>query len=178
MQDEARAAVLQPGVMAAVALDEHPGLRHAGAAGAVTRRPPDAGAAQACGPEDAVDRRVGEGEAFPLREEFGQVLVVDPRVPRSGEPDDAGAGGVIDAPGRGAAAVPVDQGLGPSAAIRAAQATDLPSGEGQEVGRFRDAELAAVQGVEDDELLLGAWRQGNHPPRIRLGWGRTFSLRS
>ncbi len=61
-------------------------------------------------------------------------------------------------------------------AIRSAQAPDLAGGETQEIGGFGHPQLTAVESTEDNELLLRAMRQGHHPPRIRPGGGRTFSL--
>jgi hypothetical protein len=70
----------------------------------------------------------------------------------------------------------MDQRLGSVPAIGSSQASDLAAGQVQEGGRFGHQKLAAVESAEYDELLLRAVRQGNHPPRIRLGGGRTFSL--
>lgn len=178
MQDELWSPVLEPCMMTAVALHEHPGLGHAIAPAAVTRGPSGPRAPQSGLPGDTVDRGMGQREAFPFGQELAEVFVVEPGVGRPGEPDDPCAGGVVHAPRRPATAVPMDQGLGAVPAVRSAQAPDLTDGETQEVGRLDHPKLAAVQGVEHDELLLRTWRQGNHPPRIRLGGGRTFSLKS
>jgi hypothetical protein len=70
----------------------------------------------------------------------------------------------------------MDQGLWAASTVRASQAPDLTGRETQEVSGFGQAQLAAIQGVQDGQLLLCAVRQGHHPPRIRLGGGRTFSL--
>ncbi len=86
-----------------------------------------------------MDRRVGQREAFALGQQLAQVLVVDPGVGGLGEVDDPGAGRLIDAPGRPATAVPVDQGPGAVPAERSAQAPDLTGGEAQEVSRFGHA---------------------------------------
>jgi len=48
VEDEARAALLEPGMMAAVHLDEQTGLRHALAAATVPRGTPGTGTADPC----------------------------------------------------------------------------------------------------------------------------------
>lgn len=63
-------------------------------------------------------------------------------------------------------------------AIRSAQAPDLTAREPQEVSRFSYEKLAAVQGIEDDKLLLCAVRQGDHASLYSARRGRTFSLKS
>ncbi len=116
-------------------------------------------------------------KGFPLGQELGEVLVVDPGVGRLGELDDPRAGGVSHTPGRAATAVPMDWGWGPCRRY-SAQASDLTAGETQEVGRFSHQKLAAVQGSEDDELMLCAVRQGEHASLYSARRGRTFSLTS
>lgn len=119
-----------------------------------------------------------EREAFPLGQELAEVFVIDPRVRRLGETHDPLPDGVTDAPRRPATAVPMDEGFGAMAAIGSAQAPDLPGRESQEIGGFGHQQLAAVQGIEDDELLLCTARQGDHASLYSAGIGRTFSLKS
>ena len=81
-QGEARAALLEPGVMAAVDLEQQPRPWHALAPHAVPWRaaPPRAGHA---GPrQDAPHRGAAEGEAFVLLKQLGEVGVVGARVAR------------------------------------------------------------------------------------------------
>ena len=99
VQDEARPAGLQPGMMAAIALHEHPGLGQAIAPEVVARRAAAPRAAQPGFPEDAVDRGVGQRETFPLGSELAEMLVVEACIGCLGEPDDPCADGVRDAPG-------------------------------------------------------------------------------
>jgi hypothetical protein len=89
MEDELRAAAFQPGVMAAVKLEEHAFLRHALAAGAMARRTPGAGAAQSRGCEEAMDGGPGDVEAFLVGEQFGEVLMIDAGVRRADEAEHA-----------------------------------------------------------------------------------------
>jgi hypothetical protein len=72
----------------------------------------------------------------------------------------------------------MDEGCGAMPAIRAAQASDLTAREPQEVGRVSHEKFAAVQGIEYDELLLCAGRQGDHASLYSARKGRTFSLKS
>ena len=175
-EGEARAALFQPVVVAPVDLHEQAGLGHPLAPAAVAWRAAMPRAAQSRGPQDAVDGGLGQREAFAFGQELAEVGVVDPRVGSLGEVDDPRADGISHAPRRETTAVPMDHRLGAVSAIGASQAADLTGGEGQEVGRLGHPKLAAIEGTEYDELLLRAMRQGNHPPRIRLGGGRTFSL--
>ena len=96
-QAEARATLLEPGVVAAVELEQHPRARHALAPHAVLWRaaPPRAGHA---GPrQDAPHRGAAEGEAFVLLKQLGEVGVVGARVPRGGEAHDSSRDGLGDA---------------------------------------------------------------------------------
>ena len=104
------------------------------------------------------------------------MLEVDVGIGGLGEPHDPLPGGVIKAPRRAASAVAMNQGVGTSAAVRSAQTPDLTDREAQEVSGLAHPKLAAIQGREYDQLLLCAVRQDHHPPRIRFGGGRTFSL--
>ena len=81
-QGEARAALLEPGVVAAVELEQHPRPWHALAPHAVLWRaaPPRAGHA---GPrQDAPHRGAAEGEVLVLLQQLGEVGVVGARVAR------------------------------------------------------------------------------------------------
>ncbi|HEU4798576.1 MAG TPA: hypothetical protein VFT63_06580 [bacterium] len=117
-------------------------------------------------------------EAFSLGQEFAEVLVIDPSVRRPSEMHDPLPDGVTHAPRRATATVSMDEGFGAMPAICAAQAPDLTGGESQEVGRFSHEKLGAIQGIEDDELLLCTARQGDHASLYSARKGRTFSLKS
>ncbi len=82
MQDKCGAALLQPGVLAAVTLDEHAGLGHPLAAAAMAWRAAGARAVDTCGPENAVEGGPGDDEVLPVLEEFTEVLEVHSRVGR------------------------------------------------------------------------------------------------
>lgn len=175
-QSQTRAPLLEPVVVAAIQLDQQAGRGHALSAPPVSRRASPPGTAEPGRAEDAVDGGLGEHEAFAFSQELTKVRMVDSGVGGLGELDDPDADGFSHASRRGATAVPVDQHLRTVPAISASEAPDLTGRESQEIGGFCHQKLATVQGMEYDELLLCAVRQGNHPPRIRLGAGRTFSL--
>ncbi len=93
-ESQPRPAVLEPGVVAAVHLHEHAGLREAHPPPAMLGPSAGAWAAQALRREDAVDRRPRQDEAFPLGEEFTEVLEVHPGIGGPGEMDHPRPGGV------------------------------------------------------------------------------------
>lgn len=66
MEDEPRAAILEPGMMAAVELDEHAFLGHALAAGAVLGRAPATRAGDAGLLQEAADGLARDLKSFPL----------------------------------------------------------------------------------------------------------------
>ena len=70
------ASVLQPGVMAAVQLHQHPRLGHPLAAETVLRRVPTAGTANARLGPNAPHRGSAEVDALPLTQQLGEVGVV------------------------------------------------------------------------------------------------------
>lgn len=107
VQDESGTAVFEPGMMAAVELDEHAFLRHAVAAGAVLRRAAPAGAGDAGLMQEATDGLARDTYPFPFDEELGEVLVVDGGVGSAGEPHDPLAQGSGQTSGRGTPAIGV-----------------------------------------------------------------------
>ena len=173
---ETRATLVEPGVITPVDLHQQAWLRHALPAPPVAGRAARTGATDSRGAEEAGEGLAREPQRLAFGEELTEVLEVDVGVGGLGEPHDLRPGGVIKAPRRATSAVPMDQGLWAASTVRASQAPDLTGREAQEVSGFGQAQLAAIQGVQDGQLLLCAVRQGNHPPRIRLGGGRTFSL--
>ena len=149
-QGEARATLLEPGVVAAVELEQHPRARHALAPHAVLWRaaPPRAGHA---GPrQDAPHRGAAEGEALVLLEQLGEVGVVGARVARGGEARHGSRDGLGDGVVGAPAAVAVGERLG----------AELPVG-GQEpagVRSLRSISAAACPIViSSARTLLSTW---------------------
>jgi hypothetical protein len=85
MQDEPWAPVFEPGMMTAVDLDEETRLRHGLTAAAVAWGTPFAGTGQSVLPEEALDRRTRDPDAFAVLEGFGEVTVVEARIGRTGQ---------------------------------------------------------------------------------------------
>jgi hypothetical protein len=148
--------------MTAVHLDEHARAGHPLTALTVLGWSTAARATQAGRPEDAGDGGLGEREVVAFGQELTEVRVVDARVDSLGEMDDPGADRVRHAAGRWAPAVSMDQRFGAAPTNGSAKAPDLTGGETEEVSRFGHEQLAAVQGLEDNELLLCPLCQCNH----------------
>jgi len=107
VEDEPWAAVLEPGVVAAVHLDKEAGLRHALAAPPMLGGPTAARTADASAPQEPLHGLAGHVEVLPLRQEFRKVVVVHADVRGARQDEDAGPDGVSHAPSRRAPAVPV-----------------------------------------------------------------------
>ena len=84
-QGEFGTSVLQPGVMTAVQLQQHPRLGHPLAAKTVRRRAAAAGTADAGLGENAAHRGPAQVDALPLTEQFGEVGVVGALVAAGGQ---------------------------------------------------------------------------------------------
>ena len=162
---QARAPLLEPIMVAAVELHEQAGSGHALPAPTVSGRAASAGTAEPCRAEDTMDGGLGQHEPFAVGQELAKVRVVDPGVGSLGEMDEPRPGGGRDALGGGTTAVPMDQCLGAVPAVRPAQTSDLAGGEAQKGSRFGHQQLATVQGLEDDQVLLCTLRQGDHASR-------------
>lgn len=179
VEDELRAAVFQPAVMAAVKLDEHAFLGHALAAGAMARWTSGAGAAQSRGREEAIDGGTGEVEVFLVGEQLGEVLMIDARVLRADQAKHAIADPGGRAPRRRAFPVAVGQGGRAASLIGAAEAPDLAGGQAQKARGLSHCGGAALEGVQDHQtlVLFGCQRDRSHKDRgFAPGRERTFSL--
>ncbi len=84
-EDEAGAAVLEPGMMTAVELHEKPRLRHPLSAPAVAWRATSAGAADARCAEQAMHRGAGEADAFALGQEVCKMAIIAASVASPGQ---------------------------------------------------------------------------------------------
>ncbi len=146
-QDEGGAAVLQPGVMTAVHLDEHAGAGHPLTALAVLGRPTAPRAAQAGGAQDPVHRGMGQAEIVALGQELSEMPVVDPDVGGAGEADHPFTDGGADATRGGAAAIAVHETPDPSSAIGLPKPPKLADREAHERRGLSHHQLAALQGI-------------------------------
>ena len=153
-QGEARAALLDPGVMAAVELEQHPRLWHALAPDAVLwwTAPPRAGHA---GPrQDAPHRGAAEGEALVLLEQLGEVGVVGARVARGGEARHGSRDGLGDGVVRAPAAIAVGERLGAELPVGPEEPADVAFAEVHQRGRLPDRDLLGEDAVEYVEPCL------------------------
>lgn len=155
-QDHLRAALLEPGMVAAVKLHEQARLRHARAALAVPGRTAAPRAAEAGRAEDPAQSGAGERQRLALGQEFGEVEVVHLGVGGLGEGDDALTERGIQAARRGATAVPMDERPGSTKPVRPTEPAHLADREVEESGGLDHAHLATLHGVQDDQLLLGS----------------------
>ena len=104
-EDEARAAVFKPRVVATVQLDEQPSLGHPLAPAAMARWTPGVGAADAGGAEEPLHRPTRQMQALALDEHLRQVMIVEASISRAGEGEDPGSDRLGEAAGRGPATV-------------------------------------------------------------------------
>jgi len=138
MEHEARPASFEPGVVAAVPLEEQAGLRHAlapttEAAPAARPRAGDAGR-----PEPAVDRGPRYGQAVGLSEMLGEVLVVEPGVAGFSQAHDFPVEGVGEAIVWGPATIAVGQ--------RGSAAVAEPGQEASAVSQREPQDLRGLPG--------------------------------
>ena len=147
-QHEFGAAVLQPSVMAAVQLHQHPSLGHSLAAETVLRRTPAAGTADARPGQNAPHRGPAEVDAFPLAQQLGVVGVVGALVALGGQLNHSGSlrgrYGVVGA----AAAVAVGEGGGALLAIGRQQPAGVAFAHSQQLGGLGDGHLVFQNGVQ------------------------------
>ncbi len=90
-QGEFRSPVLQPGVMAAVKLHQHPCLGHPLAAETVLLRAPAAGTADVRPGENSPHRGPAEVDALPLAQQLGEVSMVGALIALGGQLNHGGS---------------------------------------------------------------------------------------
>ncbi len=182
-EDEARAAILEPGMVAAVHLDEEPGLGHALAPASMFRRSPGAWTPDARLAQHALDGGTGQDEALVLPEELGEVMIVCAGVARAGQREDLSPDGLGEAARGGPAAVAMGERRRTVVADLRQQATDVTEREAQESGRVRHGEVPLDDLDQDMSSLLFSLAQGDSPPvhaptvtESLICWGVTKSL--
>ncbi len=159
---QARGALVESGVRAAVELDEEPLLGHALPTAPVARGTSPSRAGHAGLAQDAAERGAREREAFPFAQELVQVVVVDAHVARGGQAHDAGADTIRDPVDGRPSAIAMDEGGHAPGTKGGAQAADLANRSSQELCALGHQKLTTVEGVEDFQALLGAVRHGDH----------------
>ena len=163
-EDEARAALLEPGMVAAVHLDEKPSLGHALAPAAMLGCSPGAWTSDARLSQHALHGGTGQDEAFVLPEELGEVMIVRAGVARAGQREDLSPYGLGEAARGGPPAVAMGERRRATLADLRQQATEVTDREAQESGRVRHCEVPLHDLDQDMGSLLLSLAQGDSPP--------------
>ncbi len=170
MEDQARAAVLEPGMMTAVHLDEETGLRHALAPAAMAGWATGPGAADASGAEEPTDGGAGQVDGFPLLEQVSELVIVDAGIGRAGQREDPLAEALGNALRGWAAPVPMGQRRDPLGAHFSQEPTDVPDRHGQELRGSLSGKGPGLDAGQDMRSLLLLLGQGDrlpvHCPRV------------
>ncbi len=184
-EDEAGAAVLEPGMMTAIELDEEACLRHALPPAAMARGATSAGAANACLPQQAVDRGAGEVNVLALCQELGKVAIIAAPVAGAGQREHARADR-SGAASRGLSPT-VTMGQGGQALLAhfGEEPADMTDREFQQLRRCQSREESRVDPWQDLPPLLlfpgQSDRLPSHSPRVTESlnsYGVTDSLNS
>lgn len=146
-EDQAGSAVLQPGMVAAVHLDEEAGLRHPFAPAPMAGRASGAWAAKPGGAEQTLDRPARQLQAFVPHKHFREVMIVETGIGRAREGEHPAAGRFFEAPRRGTTAVPMGK--------RPETLLTQPSQEPAEVAQREPEELGRRRSVKPPVLHLG-----------------------
>ena len=147
-QGEARASFLEPGVMAAVDLQQHPLAGHPLTPDTVLGRPAAAGTRDAGPRQDPAHRPTAHVQALVLPEQLGEVSVVRSRVAGAGEAHhgrgDIGRDGVV----RTAPAVAVPQRGGSARTLGGEEPTDVAFADAQDLCGLRGPQISGHHPVE------------------------------
>lgn len=109
VEHEAGAAVFEPGMVAAIHLDEEARLGHAVTAAAMPWGTTCAGTADAGLAEEPADGGTGQGQSFVLLQQLGEMVIIRAGIASAGQGEDPGADTLGEAPRRGATAVAMSQ---------------------------------------------------------------------
>lgn len=161
----------EPGVRAAVDLQEHAFLGVPIAAPTMARSAPRMRCRDTTGSKDAADTGAAEKDLMVAREELGDVGVIAIGIVLGHEPAHAIAEIIGQRPGFGTLAVAVDQGGTAVPQVGGFETPDLPFGQAQQESGFNGRTAAGNQAVEDGQALLltgceGDGSIGCHAPEI------------
>ncbi len=169
-KDEAGAAVLEPGMLTAIELDEETRLRHPLPAPAMAWRATGAGAADARRAEQAVDRGAGEADAFALGQELRKMAIIAAPVAGTGQGEHPRTECLRDVSGGRAAAVAMGQGRQALLTESGEQSADVAERESQQRRRRSGGEAPRLNPWQDLSPLLFLAVQGDclpgHSPRV------------
>ncbi len=125
VEDQARPAGLQPGMVTRIQLDEQARLRHAVTTATMSWRPPGPGTADPGGAENAPDGGPREAQTVALLEQLRELVIVDAGISGAGQGDDAGPHSLGEPASGDAAAVAVGQPRDPMGPQLGQQPTDV-----------------------------------------------------
>ena len=172
-QGEARAALLEPGVMTAVDLEQHPLARHPLAADAVLGRPAASGTRDAGPRQDPADGPTAQVEPLVLPQQLGEVGVVRSRVAGGGQAHDGrgdiGRDGVV----RTAPAVAVGERGGSARAVGGEESPRVARADTQDLGGLHELQISGDHPVE---YVASCLFELLHCHPLLGGWGLTESL--
>lgn len=137
VEHETWPAIFEPGVVAAIHLDEEAGLGHACPTATMAGGTAGAGAADALGAQQPLHGRTGEPEARALLEQFGEMVIVHAGIGGARQGKNSGPDGFREAPRRGTAAVPMGQASEALLAQAGQQPTEVAKREAQQHGGLR-----------------------------------------
>lgn len=137
VEHETRPAIFEPGVVAAIHLDQESGLGHAVPAAAMARGAAGAGAADALGAEQPLHGGTGEPQALALPEQVGEVVIVRAGIGGARQGQHSGPDGFREAPRGGAAAVAMGEGREALLAPAGEEPAEVAKREAQQHGGLR-----------------------------------------
>lgn len=163
-EDEARATLLEPGMVTTVHLDEQSGLGHALAPATMLGRAPGAGTPDARFAQQPLHGGTGQDETLVFPEEFGEVMIVGAGVAGAGQGEDLRPDGLGEAARGGSSAVGMGERRRAVLADLGQQATEVTEREAEEAGRIRHGEVPLDDLDQDIGSLLLSLAQGDSPP--------------
>ncbi len=170
MEDQAGPAVLEPGMVTAVHLDEQAGLGHALPPAAMPGWAALARTADASGPEEALHGLPRHVEALSLGQQFGEVVIVYAGVRGAGQGQNSNPDRFSHPAPRGPSAVTVGQGRGAVLPQACEQPAEVAQREARQSSRLPGAQDTVADARQDMQALVLPLGQGNrlpvHPPRV------------
>ena len=164
VEDEAGAAIFEPGMVAAIHLDEKARLRHAVAAAAMPWGTAGTGTADPGLTEEPANRRAGQAQSFALPQQLGEMVIIRAGIAGTGQGEHPGPEALGQAPGRWAAPVAMGQG---GEALRAhvrQESTEVPHGKAQELSSGLGRQDPGLDAGEDVRAMLFLRGQGDRLP--------------
>lgn len=151
-------------MLAAVHLDQEPGLRHALPAAAMARRPAGPGTPDPGGAQQPLHGLAGEAQALALPEELGEVVVIHAGVASTGQREDPSPHRLGETSARGPAAVAMGEGREALLTQAREQAAQVAKREAEQRGSLLGPENAVLNPGQDMDTMLLPLSQRNRLP--------------